>query len=174
MLRAAIFMDHSNVASPILKKEEFRDYIINYRELRRILFQGFIPVGAYAFLGVTDPVKREKEEFIDYLGKSGFTPLSRKLIERSDGTYAQKGIDTLMSLLIDHLIEIFDVAIILSGDADFIVITELLKNSLKDVQVWSWKESMSKDLRKEVGEENVFYIDSIWDLIKRKRKRNDP
>ncbi len=60
-----------------------------------------------------------------YLDKAGFTPLSRELVKRSDGTYAQKGIDTFMSLIIDHLIPTFDVVIIISGDADFIVIVEV-------------------------------------------------
>jgi len=174
MLKAAIFMDHSNIASPVLKEGKFKDYIINYRRLRKILIQGFICVGAYAFLGVTKPIKPKKKRFLDYLEMSGFTPLYRELIRRSDGTYAQKGLDIFMSFQIDNMIPQFDVAVIVSGDADFLVIVELLKNSQKDVQIWSWKESMSKDLLKEVGEDNVFYIDSIWDRIKRKRKRSDP
>jgi len=173
MLKAAIFMDHANVAFPILKKKEFRDYVIDYRKMRKILLQDFIYAGAFAFLGVTNPVKPEKKRFMNYLEMSGFTPLSRELIKKADGTYAQKGLDTFMSLHIDNMIPAFDVAIIVSGDADFLVIVELLKNSMKDVRVWSWKESMSPDLLKEAGKENVFYIDSIWDKIKRKRKQND-
>ena len=77
MLKAAMFMDHSNVASPILKKKEFRDYVINYRKLRKILLQDSICVGVFAFLGVTTPLKPEKRKFMNYLEMSGFTPLSR-------------------------------------------------------------------------------------------------
>lgn len=173
MLRATIFMDHSNVASPILQKEEFREFVIDFRKLRKMMFQEFIPAGAYAFLGVTNHVKPEKKKFMNYLEMSGFTILSRPLIQRSDGSFAQKGLDTFMSLIIDHLIPTFDVAIILSGDADFIVIVEILKNMYKDVQVWSWNESMSPYLFEKVGEENVFYIDSIWEKIRRVRKSYD-
>ena len=169
-LRASIFLDHENIYKHIQKKKEFRGYVIDYRKLRRILLKDYTSAGAFAFLGVTDPMPIEKESFMKYLKASEFTLLSRKLVKKPDGTLAQKGVDVLMSLQIVNLINNFDVAIIITGDSDFTVIVELLKNSNKFVQIWSWKESLSKNLLTEAGEDNVCYINSIWDRIKRKRK----
>jgi uncharacterized LabA/DUF88 family protein len=170
MLKAAIFLDHSNVYSHIKKKRELRGHDIDYQKFKEILLKDFISVGVFAFLGVTKPMKKRKENFINYLEEAGYTPILLELVERADGTFVQKGLDILMSHQIDHMIEKFDVAIIISGDADFKVTVKMLRNSFKYVLVWSWKESMSKDLLKAAGKENAFYIDSIWDEIKRKRK----
>ena len=144
-------MDHSNVASPVLKEGKFKDYVINYRKLRKILQQGFICVGAYAFLGVTSPIKPKKRRFLDYLEMSGFTPLSRELIKRSDGTYSQKGLDIFMR--------------------NYIRCGEMVKfrNSNKKLLGIAL---LSVCLLVLVS--NGFYVDAIWDKIKRKRKRYDP
>lgn len=173
-LRASIFMDHRNIFKEFQKMKEFKNYMIDYRRLRRILLKDFKSAGAFAFLGVHDPIPPEKELFMRYLEKSGWTPLWRELMRKRDGTYIQQGLDTFMILEIEHLISTFDTAILVTGDVHFVILVELLKSSLKDVQVWSWKESMSRALLKEAGKDNVFYINNIWDKIKQKRKRNDP
>lgn len=175
-LRASIFLDHENIYKHIQKrknKEEFKNHVINYREFRKLLLQDFTSAGVFAFLGVSDPLPPEKEIFINYLKMSGFTVFSRKLEIKRNGKLVQKGVDVLMSLHIENLIPAFDMAILIAGDSDYTVIVEMLKNSNKFVQIWSWKESMSKTLLKTVGKENVFYINSIWDKIKRKRKQKD-
>lgn len=173
-LKAAIFLDHANIYRYIQNREELRDYRINYRKLKEILLQGYTSVGTYAFLAVTNPVKPRKKKFIEYLEKEEFMIFTRPLAKKSDGGLVQKGVDTLMSLMIESFIPTFDIAIIVAGDIDYTVIIGILNNMYKGVQVWSWKDSISKDLSEETGEENVFYIDTIWDKIKRKRKRNDP
>ncbi|MFW9773988.1 MAG: hypothetical protein ACFFEO_17685 [Candidatus Thorarchaeota archaeon] len=48
---------------------------------------------------------------------------------------------------------------------------KVLKHENKDVIVWSWRESLSVQLRESVGVNNVFYIDDIIDKIKKKKKR---
>lgn len=58
-----------------------------------------------------------------------------------------------------------DVAILVSGDADFVVTAMILQSMNKGVLVWSWRKSMSQQLLEAVGEDNVFYIDDIWDKI---------
>ncbi len=165
-------MDHSNIYSHIEDKPELQNYRINYRKLKNILLQDYAPAGIYAFLGVTEPIKPKKERFINYLESAGFIPLKRDLIIKRNGKYTQGGFDIFMALEIENLIPTFDIAIIVSGDIHFTVIVELLQYSLKNVHIWSWKEAMSSHLLKKAGKENVFYIDSIWDKIKRKRTRN--
>ena len=61
-----------------------------------------------------------------------------------------------------------DVAILVSGDTDFVLTVMILQNMNKDVIVWSWKTSLSNQLHDTVGKGNVFYIDDIWQKIRRK------
>lgn len=169
MLRAAIFLDHANFFLHMKDKEEFKDYRIDYNKLKDIVLQGHVSAGNFAFLGVTDPIKPTKKRFMDYLESTGFILLPHELIRKPNGKYTQGDLDTYMTINIYDLISIFDIAIILSGDVHFTITVEILRKSLKDVHIWSWKEDISPSLLKETGEENVFYIDSIWDEIKLKR-----
>jgi uncharacterized LabA/DUF88 family protein len=127
VLRAAIFMDHSNLYSHIKDKPEFKDYRIDYSKLKDILLQGYVFAGNFAFLGVTNPLKPKKERFITYLENAGFIPLRRDLIIKRDGKYTQGGFDIFMALQINNLISNFDIAVIVSGDIHFTVIVELLQ-----------------------------------------------
>jgi uncharacterized LabA/DUF88 family protein len=78
-------------------------------------------------------------------------------------------VDIFMTLYMEWRAQLkeFDVAIIVSGDADFVIAVNLLKDMNKGVIVWSWKESLSVQLQDAVGKENVFYIDDIWWEIKK-------
>jgi len=122
-------------------------------------------------MAVMDPIRPKKEKFMAYLEKIGYVILRVPLMERKDGTYEQKQLDILMH---EHMVskaevDEFDVAILVNGDADFVLAVNLVKNMNKDVIVWSWRKSMSQQLLEVVGEDNVFYIDAIWNKIRRKK-----
>ncbi|MFW9875485.1 MAG: NYN domain-containing protein [Candidatus Thorarchaeota archaeon] len=119
-------------------------------------------------MGASDPIRTDRNEFMNYLEKIGFIVLTRPLANRSDGTFEQKQIDVSMTLYIDWRGQSkeFDVAIIVSSDADFVIAMNFLKDVDKSVIVWSWRNSMSQQLLDAGGKVNVYYIDDIWDKIR--------
>ncbi|MFW9939439.1 MAG: NYN domain-containing protein [Candidatus Thorarchaeota archaeon] len=169
-LRAAVFIDHSNIASPLLEPNCRKHERIDYKKLKDVLFQGYKEGVAIMFMGVMDPMRPEKEKFMKYLEKIDFVLMRVPLMKRKDGTFEQKQLDILMHEMMVSYAEAneFDVAILVSGDADFVVAAQIIKNMNKDVLVWSWKKSISLQLLETVGEGNVFYIDDIWNLVRKK------
>ncbi|MFX1344141.1 MAG: NYN domain-containing protein [Promethearchaeota archaeon] len=168
-LKAAVFIDHSNIASPLLEPNCRKHERIDYKKLKDILFRGYREGIAIMFLGVMDPMRAEKEKFMRYLEKIEFVLMRVPLMKRKDGTLEQKQLDILMHEMMVSYAEAneFDVAILVSGDADFVLSVQIIKNMNKDVVVWSWKQSMSLQLLEVVGEGNVFYIDDVWNSIRK-------
>ena len=168
-LKAAVFIDHSNLASPILEPNFKKNRRIDYKKLKDVLLKGYQDEGAFMFMGIPDPIPPEKKEFMNYLLNTGIFVFTRPLVRRKDGSFEQKQIDILMSFYMDWKAQSkeFDVAIIVSGDADFVIAVNVLKDMNKGVIVWSWRKSLSSQLKETVGEENVFYIDDIWEKIKK-------
>ena len=170
-LKAAVFIDHSNIASPILGPNCVRNERFDCKKFKDFLLQGYSDAGAFMFMGVMDPIKPEKEKFMTYFEKIGFIIMRVPLIKRRDGKFEQKQLDILMH---EHMVtkaEVneFNIAILVSGDADFVLAVKLIKGMNKDVIVCSWRESMSQQLLEAVGKENVIYIDDIWEKIRRKK-----
>ena len=170
-LKAVVFIDHSNLASPILEPNLRKCTRIDYKKLKMRLLNGYEGIGAYVFMGVPDPIRPEKEKFLSYIEKAGFITFTRPLAKRKDGTYEQKQVDIFMTLFMENQAQmnVFDVAILVSGDADFVIAVNLLQDLNKGVIIWSWKDSLSVQLRETVGPGNVFYIDDIWHTIKKSK-----
>jgi len=170
-LKAAVFIDHSNIASPILGPNCKSSIRINYKKFKDLLLHGYKDKGVFMFMGVTDPIRPEKKDFMRYLDKIDYVVLTTPLVKRRDGTFEQKQLDIFMHEYMISKAEAneIDVAILVSGDADFVLTVMILQNMNKDVIVWSWRNSLSNQLRDTVGEGNVFYIDNIWERIRRKK-----
>ena len=64
--------------------------------------------------------------------------------------------------------EAYERAIIVSGDNIFVEAIKMLKKLKKDVEVWSFRNSLSKALFWEVGQEKVHYLDDILEEIELK------
>ena len=163
-LRAAVFIDHRNLVSPVLGTS-----VIDYKKLKQILFNGYKNLGSFIFMGVPDPIGLEKQKFIEYLNAIEYIVFPTPLIKRRDGTYEQKQVDIFMHEQMVSMAEadMIDAAILVSGDADFVVATKLVQNMNKDFIAWSWKDSFSVLLKEAVGKDNIYYIDDIWHDIKK-------
>ena len=74
-LKAAVFIDHSNIASPILGPNYKKTKRISWKKLKCLLLNGYKDAGAFIFMGVMDPIRPEKEKFMTYLEKIGFVIL---------------------------------------------------------------------------------------------------
>ena len=163
MKRVIIFIDHANIYHTIKKNYDN----VNYEKLRDLLKGNTHLVDTKIYLGKPNKISEELKRFYAYLNKAGFTLHFRRLRKQSDGTFIQKGVDILMSSHISSLAkdDYFDKAVIVSGDADFIEAIKTLKEHKKEIEVWSFRHSLAKELRRETGKENIKYIDDIIEEI---------
>lgn len=168
-LRAGIFLDHSNIATPIIEQKK---YIIDYKQLKERMALNYTITGAYAFMGVSNPIKQKKDNFIQYLrGDGKFIPMLIPVAVKPDGKLKQEQIDDFMREYINSRTDDFDVIVIGSGDVHFLFLIKMLLSLYKIVIIWSWKNSLSPSVRKTVGDDYIYYIDDIWkDIIKLKQR----
>jgi len=157
--RVIIFVDQPNIFYNLQK----RDIRIDYKKLKKILSKGSYLVGGFVYLGVPDKIPPEKESFMKYIKKAGYTIQARPLRVLSDGTTKQKRIDIFIYKDVVELAEedAYDKAVLVSGDGDFVDAVKRLKILKKRFEIWSFRKSLSKLLRKEAGKENIHYIDDI-------------
>ena len=164
-------MDHANIFYNLQR----RDIRIDYKKLKKIVSKGSHLVGAFVYLGVPDKIPQKKTDFMKYIKKAGYTIQKRPLRRLSDGTTKQKRIDIFIYKDIVELAEedAYDKAVLLSGDGDFVDAVKRLKALKKIFEIWSFRKSLSKLLRKEAGENNIHYIDEILSEISQEKKEEE-
>lgn len=166
--RAIIFLDQANVLHNLLKS----NIRIDYKKFKEIMAGDYHLVGSLAYMGIPENVKSKKKGFIRYLGSVGYVIIKVPLKIFPDGKMKQKRIDMLIH---KHMLEFaqddaFDVAILVSGDEDFMYAVKKVKEMNKEVKIWSFKSSLSNKLIKIVGLDNAFLIDDVLDHIIYKKK----
>jgi uncharacterized LabA/DUF88 family protein len=161
--RVMIFMDHANIFYN-LQKQDIR---IDYKRFKEILSKDYHLVGAFAYLGVPEKIPSSKEGFLKYIEGAGYVVQKRPLRKFADGSTKQKGIDIYIYKDLVELAEedAYDKAVLVSGDGDFVDAVKRLKRLKKLYEVWSFRNSLSKLLRKEAGEDKIHYIDDILNEI---------
>lgn len=162
--RVIIFIDHANIFHN-LEKLNIR---INYIKLKEIFTKNYHLVGIFMYMGILDKVLPKKLNFLNYLKAQGFVIQQRPVITSPNGIKKQKGVDVFIYKDIVELAEedTYDKAILVSGDSDFIDVVRKLKELKKEIEIWSFKKSISRVLIDEAGKENVSYMDDILDKIK--------
>ncbi len=164
--RCIIFVDHANIFQNLIPI----DGRIDYLKFKEKLSEGYHLVGASIFLGLLDKVSPKQKIFFRGLKKSGYYPFFRRVQKTRTGRHLQKGIDISIFNNILTLAEedSYDVAILATGDGDFVDLVDLLALNKKRIEIWSFKKSLSNKLRKAAGSKNVHYIDDILDDIEYK------
>lgn len=161
--RVIIFIDHANV----YKNLELVGRRIDWNKFKQELKKDSHLVGTLIYIGVPNPIPTNQQKFIKYLVRVEYTLRQVEIQELPDGERHQKGVDILMFKDIEGLAkdDAFDKAIIVSGDRDFVEAIRTLKEYKKRFEIWSFKKSLSKKLKKVVGSNNIHYIDYILDKI---------
>ncbi|MFW9971851.1 MAG: NYN domain-containing protein [Candidatus Odinarchaeota archaeon] len=160
-----IFVDEANVYYGLLKFDLKKR--IDYVKFKEIMAKGCHLVGAEIFMGKLHKVLDEQQKFYDYLKSAGYNIHFRKVQKAKSGKRKQKGIDILMYKEIIEWAErdAYDKCILVSGDGDFTVVVEKLKDLHKSVVIWSFMPSLSQDLIDMAGRENIFFIEPILNDI---------
>ena len=162
--RAFIFFDHANVFH-ILQELEVR---LDYELVKKRLAQNYHLVAPIMYMGKPRVIFPKKQRFINALESIGWSITEKPLKINPSGKSSQSGVDEVMFLNIYDFAKegAYDKAIIVSGDGIFVGVVKRLKELNIEVEVWSFRKSISRALIKEVGVENVYYLDDVIEEIK--------
>jgi uncharacterized LabA/DUF88 family protein len=160
-----VFIDNSNLFHSFQKIHFHCDYI----KLREVLTAGRKLVDVILYTGIMYPVKTKDKRWLSKLHHLGYSVKTRSVKVAPNGKKVEKRIDVLMA--VDIIASVYekkyDTAVIVSGDGDFVPVVKKLKELNKSVEIWSFKELLSEQLKSLVST-NIHYIDTVLDQIKMK------
>ena len=149
--RVAIFIDGSNLYHAL--RNSFGRYNLNFADFTSKLCGSRRLFRTYYYNVLQDPsqrpdVYREQQEFLDILRKTPYLEVRLGGTKIAQGIPVEKGIDIMLAtdLLYFGWNDFYDVAVLVSGDADFAYALQAVKNMGKHVEVAYFESGVSKDL----------------------------
>jgi len=149
--RVVIFIDGSNLYHAL--RSNFRRHDLNFADFARRLCGSRRLFRIYYYNVLQDPVQRpegyrEQQEFLDILRKTPYLEVRLGGTKVAAGVQIEKGIDIMLAtdLLYFAWNDSYDVALLVSGDADFAYALQAVKNMGKHVEVAYFEGGVSKDL----------------------------
>jgi uncharacterized LabA/DUF88 family protein len=174
--RVAIFIDGSNLYHSV--QNNFGRHNINFTEFANKLCAGRRLFRIYYYNILQEPSQypetyREQQDFLDFLRKTPYLEIrlgSKKI------TGVEKGIDVMIAtdLLYFAWSGFYDVAILVSGDADFNYAVQAVKNVGKHVEVAYFEGGASKDLLDIADNRYLLdrnFFNSVWTIQHRLQRR---
>jgi len=172
--RVAIFIDGSNLYHSM--KNNFGRNDLNYTEFANKLSNGRRLFRIYYYNVLQEPSQypdsyREQQDFLEALRKTPYLEIRLGSTKKAQGV--EKGVDVMIAtdLLYFAWSGFYDVAILVSGDADFAYAVQAVKNMGKHVEVAFFEGGASKNLLDVADNryllDRVFFND-LW-VIKRKQ-----
>jgi len=156
-IRVMIFIDGSNVHWGIkgYNKENKTNLKIDYAKLISLLLKSRTLVRVIYYCSKPIPPGRTSQiKFFDYLRSLGIQVIEKPLKTRYDPAtnstrYVEKGVDVALATdLIGMAWEnAYDVAVIVSGDADYVGAVTKVMSKGKNVEVASFRKCLSKELK---------------------------
>lgn len=178
-----VFIDASNLWQAQKAKGRFFDY----EKLKTFLKNKFEALEINIFYYTAYPAQGTREysldgrhKFFTYLKKGlGFTVRKKELKriplyddEIGDSIQEKGNMDVEMTIDAIHYVKKYDIAVLFTGDSDFLALATYLKNGGKKVYVFSSKNNVSQELR--TGGDGYFDVleltEDIWGRELRYRK----
>lgn len=149
--RVAIFIDGSNLYHGL--KNHHRRQDLNFTSFISKLCGTRILFRTYYYNVLQDPTRwpdthREQQDFLEILHKTPYLEVRLGSTKVAQGVPVERGIDIMLAtdLLIYASNNFYDIAILVSGDSDFIYALQAIKNMGKHVEVAYFETAISKDL----------------------------
>ncbi len=149
--KVAIFIDGSNLYHGL--KNNFRRQDLNFTAFINKLCGNRTLFRAYYYNVLQDANKwpdthKEQGEFLDILNKTPYLEVRLGSTKLAQGVPVEKGIDIMLAsdLLYFGWHDMYDIAILVSGDADFAYALQMVKNMGKHVEVAYFETAVSKDV----------------------------
>jgi uncharacterized LabA/DUF88 family protein len=149
--RVAIFIDGSNLYHAL--RDNFSRVDLNFTDFTGKLCAGRPLFRTYYYNVLQDPSQRpegfrEQQEFLDVLKKTPYLEVRLGGMKLSQGVPVEKGIDIMLATDMLHFAwnDLYDVAILVSGDGDFAYALQAAKNMGKHVEVAYFESNISKSM----------------------------
>ena len=172
--RVYVFIDASN----LWQAQKAKGRMFDYEKLKAFLKNKFnaselkiFYYTAYPAEGTRDYSLDGKHKFFTYLKKGlGFVVQKKELkritthSDAGDSIQEKGNMDVEMTIDVIHNASKYDIAILFSGDSDFLALVTYLKNIGKKVYIFSSKNNVSQELR--TGGDGYFDVlnleEDIW------------
>jgi len=174
--RVAIFIDGSNLYHAL--RDNFGRADLNFAEFTAKLCGTRQLFRTYYYNIRQDPSlrpegHREQQEFLDILFKTPYLEVRLGTTKMSQGIPVEKGIDIMLATDLLHFAwnNLYDIAILVSGDGDYAYALQAAKNMGKHVEVACFERNVSKDLL-EVADNRHILDRSFFRGLWRGRRRH--
>ncbi len=167
-----VFIDASNVWNAVKSAKKFIEYKNLKDYFRKNFNSGKVEIfyyDAYPKEGTRDYDLNGKHKFFTYLKKGlGFTVRKKELkrisILGENGEFVmEKGnMDVEMTIDAIHNIGKYDMAVLFTGDADFLALVSYIRNRGKKVYIYSSKNNISHELK--TGGDGYFEVKDIGEF----------
>ena len=174
--RVAIFIDGSNFYHAL--RANFGRYDLRFADFARKLCGPRRLFRTYYYNVLQDPTQRaeghrEQQEFLNTLRETPYLEVrlgGTKLAQ--GGVPVEKGIDVMLVTDLLHFAwnDLYDIAVLVSGDADFAYALQAIKNMGKHVEVAYFESNISKDLLAVADNKHLLdrnFFKDLWARSKR-------
>ncbi len=172
--RVAIFIDGSNLYHGL--RANFSRYDLKFAEFIRKLCGSRHLFRAYYYNVLQDPGQRpeayrEQQEFLNILRETPYLEARLGSTKLAQGIPVEKGIDVMLVTDLLHFAwnDLYDVAVLVSGDSDFAYALQAVKNMGKYVEVAYFETNVSRDLLDVVDKKHLLDQNFLKELWTRKR-----
>ena len=149
--KVAIFIDGSNLYHAL--RSNFKRNDLNFVEFAHKLCGTRQLSRVYYYNVLQDPSQypegsREQQDFLEALHRMPYLEVRLGGVKIAQGIPVEKGIDIMLATDLLHFawINMYDVAMLVSGDGDFAYALQAVKNMGKHVEVAYFENNVSKDL----------------------------
>lgn len=149
--RVAIFIDGSNLYHALkenagrtdLNFAEFSRRLVGQRQLARTYYYNILQDRTQNPEGF-----REQQEFLDVLRATPYLEVRLGGTKLSQGVPVEKGVDIMVATDLLHFAanNLYDTAVLVSGDGDFAYALQTAKNLGKHIEVAHFEKNVSRDL----------------------------
>lgn len=180
--RVGIFIDGSNLYHAL--RDNCLRVDLNFAEFTSKLCAGRPLFRTYYYNALQDPLQRpdshrEQQEFLDTLRKTPYLEVRLGSTKLLQGVPVEKGIDIMLGTDLLHYAwdNLYDVAVLVSGDGDFAYALQAVKNMGRHVEVAYFGSNVSRTLL-EVADKSILmdrdFFSSLWRGKKRRPRRPRP
>jgi uncharacterized LabA/DUF88 family protein len=177
--RVAIFIDGSNLYHAL--RDNLSRVDLNFAEFTTKVCAGRPLFRVYYYNVMQDPLQRpdahrEQQEFLDTLRKTPYLEVRLGSTKLLQGVPVEKGIDIMLATDLLHYAwdNLYDVAVLVSGDGDFAYALQAVKNMGKHVEVAYFESNVSRNLL-EVADNKLLldrnFLRGLWRVTNRHTRR---
>lgn len=177
--RVAIFIDGSNLYHALkenagrtdLNFAEFGRKLVGQRHLSRIYYYNILQDRTQNPEGF-----REQQEFLDVLRNTPYLEVRLGGTKLSQGVPVEKGVDIMLATDLLHFAanNLYDTAVLVSGDGDFAYALQTAKNLGKHIEVAYFEKNVSRDLLEVADLKHLMnrdFFKDLWVGKQRSRRR---